>query len=102
MPMANYCCYKYKKQFLHFCNFLINYMITDKFIFFQISQKGKTIVDFIYGNDFAEQRLFRISHILEKKANFFNIKNHKIKIYILSKNFSIRMCRAYLAKQCFI
>ena len=32
---------------VHFCNFLINYMIIDKFIFFQISQKGKTIVDFI-------------------------------------------------------
>ena len=32
---------------MHFCNFLINYMIIDKFIFFQISQKGKTIVGFI-------------------------------------------------------
>ena len=46
-------------------------MIIDKFIFFQISQKGKTIVDFIQGNDFAEQRLFRISHILVKKIEFF-------------------------------
>ena len=30
---------------IHFCKFLIIYMIKKKFIFFQISLKGKTIVD---------------------------------------------------------
>ena len=41
-----------------------------KCIFFQISLKGKTILDFNGANDFAFQCLFRIPHILIEKWNF--------------------------------
>ena len=63
-----------------------------KFIFLQISLKGNKIVDFHQPNDFAFQRLFRISHILVKKWNFCYLKS-KHTIYILSKNVELRIFR---------
>ena len=54
---------------IHFCNSNKIYMIK-KFIFFQISLIGKTIVDFKQAIDSAFQCLFRISDTLVKKRNF--------------------------------
>ena len=56
------------------------------FIFLQISQKGKTIVDFPQANGFAFQRLFLISHILANKLEFL-IFNSVFKIKTLNINF---------------
>ena len=42
-------------------------MIINNFILFQISLKGKTIVNFNEANDLAFQRLFRITYFFEKK-----------------------------------
>ena len=75
--------------YIHFCKFVINDMIK--------------IADFIKANDFEFQRLLRILHILVKNRIIdFQYLKSKHKIYILSKNVLMRICKPHSGKQFFI
>ena len=82
---------------IHFCNFLINYMIQTIYFLPNIS-KSRNNRGLYLSKQFYTSTL--LSYILVKKWNFgFSIYlKPKHKIYILSKKVLLRICRPHLGK----
>ena len=86
---------------MHFCNFLINYMI--KIIYFLPNlSKRKNNLRLYLRKRFSRTTLISYLTYFGEKMEFFQYLKSKHKIYILSRNFSIRMCRPHLGKWFFI